>query len=63
MEFLFLSAGELTSTSTSTSTSNSCLLVVIVLRVAEMSYPSYMDCIQIEISASNLKPKFMQFFL
>ena len=30
-------------------------------RVAEKSYPSYPDCIQIEISASNWMPKFTHF--
>ena len=30
-------------------------------RVAEKSNPSNLDCIQIEISASNLMPKFTQF--
>ena len=30
-------------------------------RVAEKSYPSYPDCIQIEISSSNLMPKFTHF--
>ena len=38
-----------------------CIAVQCITRVAEKLYPSYPDCIQIEISASNLMPKFTHF--
>ena len=37
------------------------VVMAVVKRVAENSNPSNLDCIQIEISASNLMPKCMQF--
>ena len=37
------------------------VVMAVVKRVAEKSNPSNLDCIQIEISASNLMPKFTHF--